>query len=318
MKRALVFPGQGSQAVGMGRSLADASAAARRLFEEVDDALSQHLSRLMFEGPESQLTLTENAQPALMAVSLAVIRVLEAEGGLDLARHVAYVAGHSLGEYSALAAARALSVGDAARLLKLRGQAMQRAVPVGEGAMAALIGLDAADARAVAAEATRAGVDHDEICAVANDNGPGQAVVSGHRGAVERAIAIAREHGARRSIMLAVSAPFHSPLLAPVAAVMAKALEDVSLGSPLVPLVANVSATAVSNPTAIKSLLVEQVTAMVKWRDSVLYLAASGVEEIVEIGAGRVLAGLAKRIAPALAVRSVGAPAEVEALIEDL
>jgi [acyl-carrier-protein] S-malonyltransferase len=317
MKRAFVFPGQGSQAVGMGRDLADAFPEARRLFDEVDNSLSQHLSRLMFEGPESELTLTENAQPALMAASLAVIRVLENEGGLDLSRHVAYVAGHSLGEYSALAAARALSVGDAARLLKLRGQAMQRAVPVGEGAMAALIGLDAADARAIAAEAARAGIDHDEICAVANDNAPGQVVVSGHHGAVERAIAIAREHGARRSILLAVSAPFHSPLLAPAATKMAEALEDVTLRAPQVPLVANVSATAVSNPATIKRLLVEQVTAMVRWRESVLYLAASGVGEIVEIGAGRVLAGLAKRIAPALTARSVGAPAEVEALLED-
>jgi len=301
----------------MGRHLADAFPAARRLFDEVDNSLSQHLSRLMFDGPESELTLTENAQPALMAASLAVIRVLETEGGLDLSQHVAYVAGHSLGEYSALAAARSLSVGDAARLLKLRGQAMQRAAPIGEGAMAALIGIDAADARAVAGEATRAGLDHDEICAVANDNAPGQVVVSGHRSAVERAIAIAREHGARRSIMLAVSAPFHSPLLASAATAMVEALEDVTLRAPLAPLVANVSATAVSNPAAIKRLLVEQVTAMVRWRESVLYLAASGVEEIIEIGAGRVLAGLAKRIAPALAARSVGAPAEVEALLED-
>ena len=272
----------------------------------------------MFEGPESELVLTENAQPALMAASLAVIRVLEAEGGLDFGRHVAFVAGHSLGEYSALAAAGALSVGDAARLLKLRGQAMQRAVPVGEGAMAALIGLEVAAARAVAAEATRAGLDHDEICAVANDNAPGQVVVSGHRGAVERAIAIARERGARRSIMLAVSAPFHSPLLMPAAAAMAEALEKVALRPPLVPLVANVSASAVADPDAIRRLLVEQVTAMVRWRESVLFLAASGVEEIVEIGAGRVLAGLVKRIAPALAARSVGTPAEVGALIEDL
>ncbi len=317
MKRAFVFPGQGSQAVGMGRDLADAFPAARRLFDEVDNSLSQYLSRLMFEGPESELTLTENAQPALMAASLAVIRVLETEGGLELSQHVAYVAGHSLGEYSALAAARALSVGDAARLLKLRGQAMQRAVPVGEGAMAALIGVDAADARVIAAEAARAGIDHDEICTVANDNAPGQVVVSGHRGAVERAIAIAREHGARRSILLAVSAPFHSPLLAPAAAAMGQALADVTLRAPVAPLVANVSATAVSNPAVIKRLLVEQVTAMVRWRESVLYLATSGVEEIVEIGAGRVLAGLAKRIAPALAARSVGAPAEVEALLED-
>ncbi len=318
MKRALVFPGQGSQAVGMGGGLAGAFPTARRLFDEVDDALSQPLSRLMFEGPENELVLTENAQPALMAASLAAIRVLEAEGGLDFGRHVAFVAGHSLGEYSALAAAGALSVGDAARLLKLRGQAMQRAVPVGEGAMAALIGLEVAVARAIAAEATRAGLDHDEICAVANDNAPGQVVVSGHRGAVERAIAIARERGARRSIMLAVSAPFHSPLLMPAAAAMAEALEKVALRPPLVPLVANVSASAVANPDAIRRLLVEQVTAMVRWRESVLFLAASGVEEIVEIGAGRVLAGLVKRIAPALAARSVGTPAEVGALIEDL
>jgi [acyl-carrier-protein] S-malonyltransferase len=318
MKRALVFPGQGSQAVGMGFALADSFPVARRLFDEVDDALSQHLSQLMFEGPESELTLTENAQPALMAVSLAVIRVLEAEGGLRLAQHVAFVAGHSLGEYSALAAVRALTVGDAARLLKLRGQAMQRAVPVGEGAMAALIGLDAAVARTVAAEATRAGLDHDEVCVVANDNAPGQVVVSGHRGAVERAIAIARERGARRSIMLAVSAPFHSPLLGPAAAAMEEAIENVVLRRPLVPLVANVSATAVDDPAAIKRLLVDQVTAMVRWRESMLFLAASGVEEIVEIGAGRVLAGLAKRIAPDLATRSVGVPAEVEALIQDL
>lgn len=318
MKRAFVFPGQGSQTVGMGCSLAEAFAPARRLFEEVDEALSQHLSRLMFEGPECDLTLTENAQPALMAASLAAIRVLEAEGGLDFTRHVAFVAGHSLGEYSALAAARALAVGDAARLLKLRGRAMQRAVPVGEGAMAALIGLDVATARAVAAEATRAGVDNDEICAVANDNAPGQAVVSGHRGAVERAIAIAREHGARRSILLPVSAPFHSPLLAPAAAVMAEALDKVVVRPPLVPLVANVSATAVADAAAIKRLLVQQVTGMVRWREGVLFLADSGVGEIVEIGCGRVLCGLAKRIDPDLAARSVGAPAEIAALIDEL
>ena len=235
MNRAFVFPGQGSQAVGMGRSLAGAFPVARRLFDEVDHALSQPLSRLMFDGPESELTLTENAQPALMAASLAVVRVLESEGGLDIARHVAFVAGHSLGEYSALAAAGALAVGDAARLLKLRGQAMQRAVPVGEGAMAALIGLDAEAARIVAAKATRPGIDHDEICAVANDNAPGQVVVSGHRSAVERAIAIAREHGARRSIMLPVSAPFHSPLLAAAADAMAAALNKVALCSPRAP-----------------------------------------------------------------------------------
>ncbi len=292
--------------------------AGRRLFDEVDDALSQPLSRLMFDGPESELTLTENAQPALMATSLAVVRVLEAEAGLDIGRDVAFVAGHSLGEYSALAAAQALAVGDAARLLKLRGQAMQRAVPVGAGAMAALLGLDAEAARMVAAEAARAGIDHDEVCAVANDNAPGQAVVSGHRSAVERAIEIARGHGARRSVMLPVSAPFHSPLLAPAAAAMAAALAEVRLCRPLAPLVANVTACPVESPAEIKRLLVQQVTAMVRWRESVLFLAAAGVEEIVEIGAGRVLAGLVKRIAPDVAVRSVGAPAEVEALIREL
>ncbi|MGH7046517.1 MAG: ACP S-malonyltransferase [Stellaceae bacterium] len=318
MKRALVFPGQGSQAVGMGRDLAAAFPAARRLFDEVDDALSQPLSRLMFGGPESDLTLTENAQPALMAASLAAIRVLETEGGLDLCRHVAFVAGHSLGEYTALAAARALGVGDAARLVKLRGQAMQRAVPPGEGAMAALIGLDVARARAVAAEATQAGVEKDELCAVANDNAPGQAVVSGHRAAVERAITIARAHGARRSVMLPVSAPFHSPLLAPAATAMAQALGQIALRPPLVPLVANVSARAIGAPAEIERLLIEQITAMVRWRESVLFLADSGVAQIVEIGAGRVLAGLVKRIAPDLAALSVGLPSEIEALIREL
>ncbi len=315
MVRAFVFPGQGSQAVGMGRDLAADFSAARHLFDEVDDALSQPLSRLMFDGPESELTLTENAQPALMAASLAVIRVLEAETGLDIGRHIAFVAGHSLGEYSALAAARALTVGDAARLLKLRGRAMQRAVPVGEGAMAALIGLDAEVARMVAVKAARAGLEHDEICAVANDNAPGQAVVSGHASAVERAIVIAREHGARRSVMLPVSAPFHSPLLRPAADAMAAALVNVSLCRPLVPLVANVTASQVEAPDEIKELLVQQVTGMVRWRESVLFLAGSGVEAIFEIGVGRVLTGLAKRIAPDIAARCIGKPAEIAALI---
>jgi [acyl-carrier-protein] S-malonyltransferase len=312
---ALIFPGQGSQAVGMGRDLAEAFPAARRLFEEIDDALSQPLSRLMFDGPESELTLTQNAQPALMAVSLAVIRVLEAEGGFDLGRDIAFVAGHSLGEYSALAAARSLAVSDAARLLRRRGEAMQQAVPVGEGAMAALIGLDAEAARIVAAKAARAGIDRDEVCTVANDNAPGQAVISGHRSAVERAIAIAREHGARRSVMLPVSAPFHSPLLAAAADAMAAALEKVTVRRPVAPLVANVTARPVEDPAEIRRLLVQQVTAMVRWRESMLFLAEAGVDNIVEIGSGRVLAGLAKRILPEVAVRSVGAPAEVEALI---
>lgn len=316
MKRAFVFPGQGSQAVGMGHALAAAFAAARRLFDEVDDALSQHLSRLMFEGPESELTLTENAQPALMAASLAVIRVLEAERDFDLGRDIAYVAGHSLGEYSALAAAGALAVGDAARLLKTRGQAMQQAVPVGAGAMTALLGVDVAGAQAAAVEAARSGSE--EVCAVANDNAPGQVVVSGHRAVVERVIAIARAHGARRAVLLPVSAPFHSPLMAPAALVMEGALDGVKLRPPAVPLVANLSATAVRDPAAIKCGLVGQVTAMVRWRESMLFLAAAGVDEIVEIGAGRVLTGLVKRTAPELAARSAGTPAEVRALMAEL
>jgi [acyl-carrier-protein] S-malonyltransferase len=317
MKRAFIFPGQGSQAVGMGRSCASAFAPARQIFDEVDDALSQNLSRLMFDGPESDLILTENAQPALMAASLAIIRVLEAEGGLVLARDVAYVAGHSLGEYSALAAARAFGVGDAARLLRLRGQAMQQAVPIGEGAMAALLGLDAEAARVVAAEAAHSETSSDEVCAVANDNAPGQVVVSGHHRAVERAIALTRARGAR-SITLPVSAPFHSPLMAPAAGVMEEALDRMVLRPPIVPLVANVSATAVRDPDEIKRQLVEQVTAMVRWRESMLFLRAAGVEEVVEIGAGRVLSALVKRIAPELSARSLGTPAEVESLMKEL
>ena len=314
MKRAFVFPGQGSQAVGMGRALADAFSAARDLFAEVDEALSQRLSQLMFEGPESDLILTENAQPALLASSLAVVRVLEEEGGLVFGRHVAYVAGHSLGEYSALAAARALSVGTAARLVKLRGQMMQKAVPPGEGAMAALLGLDVEAARRIAAAAVTA---PDEVCVVANDNAPGQVVVSGHRHAVERAMAVAREREACRSIVLPVSAPFHSPLMAPAAEVMQKALGEVTLRPPVVPLVTNVSAHEISDPSEIKHQLVGQVTAMVRWRESVLYLGAAEVEEIAEIGTGRVLAGLVRRIDPVLATRLVGTPGEVEALINE-
>jgi [acyl-carrier-protein] S-malonyltransferase len=312
MKRAFVFPGQGSQAVGMGRDLAQAFSAARYLFEEVDEALSQRLSQLMFEGPESDLILTENAQPALLAASLAVIRVLEEEGGLVFGRHAAYVAGHSLGEYSALVAARALAVGTAARLVKLRGQTMQKAVPSGEGAMAALLGIEVEAARKIA---TAAVSGPDEVCVVANDNAPGQVIVSGHRHAVERAIAIARERQARRSIVLPVSAPFHSPLMAPAAEVMQKALDEVAVRPPVVPLVTNVSASAISDPAEIRHELVGQVTAMVRWRESVLYLVTAGVEEVAEIGTGRVLSGLVKRINPALATRSVGTPAEVEGLM---
>ena len=316
MKRAFVFPGQGSQAVGMGRSLAEAFPAARDLFKEVDETLSQRLSRLMFEGPESDLTLTENAQPALLAASLAVIRVLEVEGGLVFGRHVAYVAGHSLGEYSALAAARGVTVADAVRLVKLRGRTMQRAVPLGEGAMAALLGLDVEEAQAVVVEAVRS--EPDKICAVANDNAPGQVVVSGHHQAIERAIAIARERGARRSVILPVSAPFHSPLMAPVARVMAKALGEMALRPLVVPMVANVSALATSDPAEVKHQLVGQVTAMVRWRECMQYLKTAKVEEVAEIGTGRVLTGLCRRIDPDLSARSVCTPAEVDAFMKAL
>lgn len=314
MKRAFVFPGQGSQAPGMGRELAEAFASARLLYEEVDDALSQHLSRLMFEGPEGDLMLTENAQPALLAASLAVIRVLEAEVGFDIARQIAYVAGHSLGEYSALAAARAVSVGDAVRLVKRRGQAMQRAVPVGEGAMAALLGLDIDAAREVAREVTEEG----GVCDVANDNCPGQIVVSGATAAVERAVAVAAGRGARRSIMLPVSAPFHCRLMAPAADVMKEALGEARFEPPLVPLVANVTAKPTRDVDEIKELLVEQVTRMVRWRETVELFAANEVEEVVEIGAGKVLAGLTRRIHRDMAVASVGAPAELDALVKRL
>jgi len=313
MKRAFVFPGQGSQQPGMGRDLAEIFAPARLLFEEVDDALSQHLSRLMFEGPESDLTLTENAQPALLAASLAVIRVLEAEAGFDIAKQVAYVAGHSLGEYSAHAAAGTFSVPDAVRLVKRRGQAMQKAVPVGEGAMAALLGLDIDAARAIAE-----GTHGFGVCVVANDNCPGQIVVSGSAAAVGRAVELAAEQGARRSIMLPVSAPFHCPLMAPAAAAMEEALGDVALKAPSVPVVANVTAAPTSDPAEIKDLLIEQVTRMVRWRETVLLFKAQEVEEVVEIGSGRVLAGLVKRIDRELPASSVGAAAEVEALMKRL
>lgn len=313
MKRAFVFPGQGSQTLGMGQALAVSFAPARELFDEVDDALSQHLSRLMFEGPESDLMLTENAQPALLATSIAVVRVLESEGGFDIGRHAAYVAGHSLGEYSALAAARALSVSDAARLVKRRGRAMQKAVPVGAGAMAALLGIDLAEARDVAAEAAKG-----QVCVVANDNGPGQIVVSGHREAVERATVLAAAQGARRSVMLPVSAPFHSPLMAPAAEIMKEALAETRIDAPLVPVVANVTATPTTDPTEIRELLVAQVTRMVRWRETVEVLATVNVQEIIEIGTGRVLAGLVRRIDRRLSALPVGMPDEVETLAKRL
>jgi [acyl-carrier-protein] S-malonyltransferase len=310
MSLALTFPGQGSQAVGMGKALADAFAPARAVFDEVDDALSQPLSRLAFEGPTEELTLTANAQPALMAVSMAVLRVLEAEAGLDIARDVAFVAGHSLGEYSALAAAGSLSIADTARLLRIRGDAMQRAVPVGEGAMAALLGLDYADAAAVAADAAQG-----EVCEAANDNGPGQVVVSGHKAAVERAVALAQERGAKRAILLPVSAPFHCALMQPAAEAMQAALAEVRLAAPVVPLVANVKAGQLTDPGEIRASLVAQVTGTVRWRESVAFMAGVGVDMFYELGAGKVLSGLAKRIAPGTGTMAIGTPADVAALV---
>ncbi len=313
MTRAAIFPGQGSQAVGMGQELAAAFPIARHTFEEVDEALRQRLSKVMFEGPESDLTLTENAQPALMAVSLAVMRVLGQEGGFDLPRHAAFVAGHSLGEYSALCAAGTFAIGDAARLLKLRGQAMQRAVPVGDGAMAALLGLEIDVAREVA-EAARQG----EVCDTANDNGPGQVVVSGSTAAVERAVKIAAERGARRAIMLPVSAPFHCALMKPAALEMAEALAAVAMSAPAVPLIANVTAGPAEDPDTIRRLLVQQVTDLVRWRESVLYMKSEGVHTVVELGAGRVLSGLVKRIDREITLFSVGTPAEIEAFLKSI
>jgi len=297
----------------MGRDLADAFPVARHIFEEVDEALKQKLSRLMFEGPESELMLTENAQPALMAMSVAVVRVLESEGRFKLGTKAAYVAGHSLGEYSALAAAGALKLADAARLLKTRGQAMQKAVPVGVGAMAALLGMELDAALEVAREAAG-----DEVCACANDNAPGQVVVSGHKAAVERAIELAKTKGGKRAMLLPVSAPFHCALMQPAADVMQEALAKITLAPPVVPLVANVTANEVSDPETISRLLVQQVTAMVRWRESVLYLKAHGADTLVEVGAGRVLTGMNKRIDKEIAAASVQSPAEVEAFLKTL
>jgi [acyl-carrier-protein] S-malonyltransferase len=297
----------------MGRDLNDAFADARDVFETVNDALGQDLSRLMFDGPEDRLTLTENAQPALMAVSMAVVRVLQKQGGIELPAVCSFVAGHSLGEYSALAAAGALALDDAARLLKTRGQAMQKAVPVGEGAMAALLGLDVDGATAIAEEAAAG-----QVCAVANDNAPGQVVISGHAAAVERAAELARGRGAKRVVLLPVSAPFHCPLMAPAAEVMADALAQVSVQEPAVPLVANVTAATVTEPGDIRRLLVEQVTGMVRWRESVEHLRNGGVDSVVELGVGKVLTGLTRRIDRALEGVSVQTPADIEAFLEGL
>jgi [acyl-carrier-protein] S-malonyltransferase len=306
MTTAFVFPGQGSQAVGMGRSLAEAFAAARQVFEEVDAALGEKLSETMWHGPAETLTLTENAQPALMTVSLAALRALEAEAGVDLKRDVAYVAGHSLGEYSALAAAQSLAIADAARLLRIRGRAMQKAVPVGVGAMAALIGVDLDAARAIAEEGGAGG-----ICEAANDNGGGQVVLSGEKQAVERAVETAKAKGVKRAMMLPVSAPFHCALMQPAADAMAEALSKVSIKAPVVPVVANVLAQPITDPAAIIDALVRQVTGTVRWRESVAFMAGAGVTSFYEVGSGKVLAGLIKRIADAATVSSIGTPEDV-------
>jgi [acyl-carrier-protein] S-malonyltransferase len=313
MTRAFVFPGQGSQAVGMGKALGEAFAAAREVYEEVDDALGQKLSKLMFEGPADQLTLTENAQPALMAASVAVVRVIEAEGSTTLGETASFVAGHSLGEYSALAAARALDLADAARLLKTRGRAMQAAVPVGAGAMAALLGAELDLATSIAEDAAKG-----EVCTVANDNGAGQCVVSGAAAAVDRAIALAEDRGVKRAMKLQVSAPFHCAMMQPAADAMAEALDTVTLKPPVVPVIANVTAAPVSDPDTIKGLLVEQVTAMVRWRESVLAMRAAGVETHIELGAGKVLSGLARRIDRELTTLNAETPDDIEALLKAL
>jgi [acyl-carrier-protein] S-malonyltransferase len=316
---AFIFPGQGSQSVGMGRDLAAAFAAARQVFEEVDETLKQKLSKLMFEGPGEELTLTENTQPALMAISLAVLRVLESEGGFALRDKAALVAGHSLGEYSALAAAGSFAVADAARLLRLRGQAMQRAVPPGTGAMAALIGVEMADAVAICAAAAPVPDSETgarEVVEPANDNGGGQVVISGHKAAIERAVEVAKARGVKRAMLLPVSAPFHCALMAPVADVMQEAFETTAARAPAVPLIANVSAAKETDPARIQALLVEQVTATVRWRESVEAMTAMGIDSFVELGAGKVLAGLVRRIAPDAAATSASSPADIEAVLK--
>jgi [acyl-carrier-protein] S-malonyltransferase len=309
MSLAFIFPGQGSQAVGMGKALADAFAPARAVFDEVDAALGEKLTRTMWEGPADTLTLTENAQPALMAVSLATMRVLEAEAGVDLARDAQFVAGHSLGEYSALAAAGALTIADTARLLRIRGRAMQNAVPVGTGAMAALLGLELEQAVAAAAEAAQG-----QVCEAANDNGGGQVVVSGDKAAVERAVEIAKGKGARRAMLLSVSAPFHCALMQPAAEIMAQALAQVTVKPPVVPVVSNVLVKPVTDPAEIVRALIAQVTGTVRWRESVAFMAGQGVTTFYEVGTGKVLSGLVKRIAEGAKGVAIGTPEDVAAM----
>ncbi len=319
---AFIFPGQGSQSVGMGRDLAASFAPAREVFGEVDDTLGQRLSKLMFEGPAEQLTLTENAQPALMAMSLAVVRVLAHEGGIRIAERAAVVAGHSLGEYSALAAADAFDLPTVAGLLRLRGQAMQAAVPPGEGAMAALLGVEVAAASEICAEAAvlrREGEpDLHQVVQVANDNGGGQVVISGHKAAVDRAVEVAKSRGVKRAMVLPVSAPFHCELMAPAADRMAEALDGATMRAPVVPLIANVTAAKVTDPALIKAQLVRQGTGTVRWRESMLAAATMGVDAFVELGAGKVLSGLVKRILPDATTLNAGTPAEIEALLKVL
>ncbi|MEM9469054.1 MAG: ACP S-malonyltransferase [Pseudomonadota bacterium] len=312
-KTAFIFPGQGSQSIGMGQALFDSFSEAKEVFQEVDDTLSQNLSGLMFSGEEADLNLTENTQPALMAVSMAVVRVLEKQGNINIADKAAFVAGHSLGEYSALTAAGTLALADTARLLKLRGQAMQRAVPVGAGAMAAIIGLEDAVIETISKEASETGV-----CDIANDNSPGQIVLSGAVAAVERAAEMAKEKGAKRAVMLPVSAPFHCSMMQPAADEMKAALGDSSFQVPSVPVVTNVTAANESDPETLRDLLVEQITGRVRWRDSVAYMGEQGVTNMAELGAGKVLSGLVRRINKEISCDSIGTPEQIESLIEKL
>jgi len=313
MAHALIFPGQGSQAVGMGKELYDSFAEARAVFEEIDESLAQNLSKLMFEGPEEDLNLTENTQPALMAVSMAVVQILKKQGGIDFKTAAQFVAGHSLGEYSALTAAESFTIADAAKLLKLRGQAMQKAVSVGVGSMAAILGLSFEEVEQIASDAAQG-----DICATANDNSIGQVVVSGHKTAVERAVEIATERGAKRAVILPVSAPFHCSLMSPAADAMRDALANIDIKAPIVPVVANVTAASTSDPDEIHTLLVDQVTGMVRWRESVLAMKEQGITEMIELGSGKVLCGLVRRIDRDISCVNAGTPAEVEAIIETL